>query len=200
MLLCLTFSHNSEAIRQLRGNGNATRRATNDYSREDRSLVNSFPFNIQEKEPLREQRQRSKNEDINFASVASVRPDRNGKKCIDKVEMVEETEYDEVIKCEHSYDKKCHTTYITSYQSQQEQECDENFRKNCFIEYEKFAFNETVSICRKPLVKDCDVQSEEVCRTEYETECWTRQDEQIVNSMQTDKMRPVILFNNAGDG
>ena len=30
-----------------------------------------------------------------------------------KVEMIEETEYDEVIQCDHSYDRRCHTTYVT---------------------------------------------------------------------------------------
>merc|ERR1712098_475315 len=59
---------------------------------------------------------------------------------------------------------------------EQEEECEENFRKNCFIEYETIAFNETVQICRTPLVKDCDVQGPEICRTEYESECWTKQE------------------------
>ena len=53
----------------------------------------------------------------------------------------------------------------------QEEECEENFRKNCFIEYEQIAFNETAEICRTPLVKDCDVQRPEICRTEHESEC-----------------------------
>ena len=39
---------------------------------------------------------------------------------------------------------RCHQTFVTQYESQQEEECEENFRKNCFIEYEKIAFNETV--------------------------------------------------------
>merc|ERR1712032_795084 len=65
-------------------------------------------------------------------------------KCIDKVEMIEETEYDNVVQCDHSYDKRCHTTYVTNYESQQEEDCEENYRKNCFIEYEQIAFNETV--------------------------------------------------------
>merc|ERR1712184_209572 len=62
------------------------------------------------------------------------------------------------------------------YESQQEEECEENFRKNCFIEYEQIAFNETAEICRTPLVKDCDIQGPEICRTEYESECWTKQE------------------------
>jgi len=111
----------------------------------------------------------------NFGEVAEA-----GEKCIDKVEMVEETEYDDVIQCDHSYDRRCHTTYTTNYESQQEEDCEENFKKSCFIAYEKIAFNETAEVCRKPLVKDCDVQGPEICRTEYESECWTKQEEHEV--------------------
>ena len=46
-----------------------------------------------------------------------------------QVMMVEETAYDEVVTCDHSYDQRCHTSYVTSYVSQQQEECDENFRK-----------------------------------------------------------------------
>merc|ERR1712121_535257 len=38
------------------------------------------------------------------------------------------------------------------------------------------ALTETVQVCRTPLVKDCDVQGPEICRTEYESECWTKQE------------------------
>ena len=115
---------------------------------------------------------------MSFPAVAAASAD--GKRCIDKVEMIEEIEYDDVVQCDHSYDRRCHTTYVTNYESQQEEDCEENFRKSCFIEYEKIAFNETVQICRTPLVKDCDVQGPEICRTEYESECWTKQEEHDV--------------------
>ena len=42
-------------------------------------------------------------------------PAPDGKRCIDKVEMVEEIVYDDVVTCDHSYDKRCHTTYVTNY-------------------------------------------------------------------------------------
>ena len=71
---------------------------------------------------------------VSFREVAAAGPSSDGKRCIDKVEMIEETEYDNVVQCDHSYDKRCHTTYVTSYGSQQEEECEENFRKSCFIE------------------------------------------------------------------
>merc|ERR1719233_805644 len=170
--------------RKLRGN--------QDIARGAKSLVNTFPFNANEREEdhhehhehheehaarepsqsldTRFSRQGEDEAAVDFAAVAEA-----GEKCIDKVEMVEETEYDDVIQCDHSYDKRCHTTYVTNYASQQEEECEENFKKSCFIEYEKIALQETVNVCRKPLVKDCEVEGPEICRTEYESECWTKQ-------------------------
>ena len=64
-------------------------------------------------------------------------PDADGRKCVNKTMMRRETEYDEVMRCDHSYDERCHTTYVTNYESQQEEECEENFRKTCFINYEQ---------------------------------------------------------------
>ena len=40
----------------------------------------------------------------------------------------------------------------------------------------QLAFNETVEICREGLVKDCNIKGPEICRTEYESECWTKQE------------------------
>ena len=49
--------------------------------------------------------------------------------------------------------------------------------KVCYIEYEPQAFNETVEVCRTPVIKDCNNDGgnrEQICRTVYETECWTK--------------------------
>ena len=34
-------------------------------------------------------------------------------RCIGKVKLVEETEWDEVVTCNHSYDQRCHQTFVT---------------------------------------------------------------------------------------
>jgi len=179
LVVFLVSGHCVLGARQLRGQAG---------QRDGKSLVGTFPFNANQDDHHhahhdehhdhagRDQRQGGDDTDVSFGAVAAAGPGSDGKRCIDKVEMVEETEYDDVVQCDHSYDKRCHTTYVTNYESQQEEECEENFRKSCFIEYEKIAFNETVEICRTPLVKDCDVQGPEICRTEYESECWTKQE------------------------
>jgi len=173
-------------------------------ARDGKSLFNTFPFNQNEQdnaehhhaaheeeenpsnvEPgdiIRDAKQGREDNSVGvgFNTVAKLRPGKDGKKCIDKVEMVTETVYDEVQTCDHSYNKRCHTSYVTSYSSQQEEECEENFKKTCHIQYEKIAFNETVEICRTPLVKDCSVKGPDICRTEYESECWTKQEEHEV--------------------
>merc|ERR1712055_947807 len=169
--------------------------------RNGKSLTNTFPFNARNSgsshrehhgdheasERLiglalgeRGAKQGSNERGVGFDEVAGARPGSDGKRCIDKVEMDEVTEYDDVVQCDHSYDRRCHKTYVTQYETQQEEECEENFRKNCFIDYEKTANDETVTICRTPLVKDCNVQGPEICRTEYESECWTKQEEHDV--------------------
>merc|ERR1739838_1296442 len=184
LLTLLLLAHCVAGARKLRGNrGNA---------RGAKSLVNTFPFNAkggaedhhehhEAHEPSqaldrRLARQGGEDVAVDFGAVAGAGPGADGKRCIDKVEMVEETEYDDVVQCDHSYDKRCHTTYVTNYESQQEEECEENFRKSCFIEYEQIAIKETVNVCTKPLVKDCEIEGPEICRTEYESECWTKQE------------------------
>ena len=67
----------------------------------------------------RDSRQGEDDLKVGFAAVAAAAPGEDGKRCIDKVQMVEETVYDDVVLCDHSYDKRCHTTYTTSYESQQ---------------------------------------------------------------------------------
>lgn len=101
-------------------------------------------------------------------------------KCVNKVMMVEETEYTEEIECHHSYDKKCHVTYVTDYQPQQEEDCDTNYKKDCYIEYNTMAFDTPVTICNQKMVRNCDKQGEEVCETVYESECMTSFDEHEV--------------------
>merc|ERR1711892_670297 len=149
VVVFLVFISLTNGRRQLRGNVGP---------REERSLVGTFPFNQGDHEEhngnhhdhedvdQRVSRQGDDGVDVSFTAVSGASPGSDGKKCIDKVEMVEETEYDDVVQCDHSYDKRCHTTYVTNYESQQEEECEENYRKSCFIEYEQIAFNETVEI------------------------------------------------------
>jgi len=92
-----------------------------------------------------------------------------GERCIDKVVIVEETEYEEHIECHHSYSERCHTTYTTDFEATQEEECDENFKKSCFIEYKKVAFQEPIKFCHTPLI--CEGEGPEECKTVYESVC-----------------------------
>merc|ERR1712142_897863 len=97
--------------------------------RKGKNLRGTFPFNQRNGEhaahahtdhaahavetlPSRDARQRGGNRGddvaLDIGSIAAA-----GERCIDKVVMVEETEYDDVIECKHSYSQKCHTTYTT---------------------------------------------------------------------------------------
>ena len=177
--IALLFQGSSTTALSFNTNNKAGHDANNDHNNKQTTARRSFSAVAS-----RGQRQGGRDDSpVDFGAVAQARPGNDGRRCIDKVETVEETEYDEVEQCDHSYDRRCHTTYVTQYEAQQEEECDENFRKNCFIDYEKIAFNETVNICRTPLVKDCEVRGPELCRTLYESECWTKQE---VHDVQDD--------------
>ena len=43
------------------------------------------------------------------------------------------------------------------------------------IDYEKKSIEELVKYCVTPMVKDCDIEGEEVCKTVSQSECYTRQ-------------------------
>ena len=102
--------------------------------------------------------------------------DDEGRKCVKKLMMREETVYEEVMTCHHSYDERCHDSYITTYEPHQEEECDEKFRKVCTIWYEEKAISEMVEECTTPVVSDCqESERKEDCRTVYDTICDTRQ-------------------------
>ena len=155
-----------------------------DPKRSYKALLHRFPFKKQEQATnidVRIHRHKSSNNIINeratdlLDELSAVAPDAKGRKCIDKVMMREETEYDEVLTCDHSYDERCHTSYVTKYHPHQEEQCDEKFRKVCTIEYEQKAVHEVVEVCITPLVKDCDIEGPEVCQTVYESVCSTVQ-------------------------
>merc|ERR1712168_1555240 len=95
-------------------------------NRKGKNLRGTFPFNQRngnaahahahaaEAVPARDARQRNRGGDdvaLDIGSIAAA-----GERCIDKVVMVEETEYDDVIECKHSYSQKCHTTYTTDFE------------------------------------------------------------------------------------
>merc|ERR1711872_1006162 len=85
-------------------------------NRKGKNLRGTFPFNQRngnahddhhahahaaEAVPARDARQRNRGGDdvaLDIGSIAAA-----GERCIDKVVMVEETEYDDVIECKHSY-------------------------------------------------------------------------------------------------
>ena len=109
--------------------------------------------------------------------INGLEPDENGQRCLNKTMLRRETEYEEIIRCDHSYDERCHTTYVTSYVPHYEEECEEKFRKVCVISYEQKAVTEMVEECTTPLVPDCDRDNiPEVCRIVYDTVCDTKQE------------------------
>merc|ERR1712240_815875 len=162
--------------------GEAARRLRN-----EKSLLQTFPFNAENGQAAAQprpiarvpqqslqaspSRQGSDDTDVSFGAIAAASAE--GKKCIDKVEMVEETEYDETVQCDHSYDRRCHTTYVTNYESQQEEECDVQGPEICRTEYESECWTKQEEHDVEDDVVTCETIQDEKC--EDETSGYTTQ-------------------------
>lgn len=125
-------------------------------------------------------------------------------RCVKKLMQVEETVYEEKVKCQHTFSEKCHDTFITDYVPTQEKKCETSFSKNCHITYKPMMFEEDVEICNEPLTKTCNNntigQGETVCNTHYETICETRykehevtQDEPVCEMVIEKKCKDVTI-------
>jgi len=125
-------------------------------------------------------------------------------RCINKVMQVEETVYEEKVKCQHTFSEKCHDTFITDYVPTQEKKCETSFDKSCRITYKPMMFEEDVEVCNEPLTKVCNNdtvgQGETVCNTHYETVCETRykeheveQDEPVCEMVIEKKCKAVTI-------
>ena len=78
--------------------------------------------------------------------------------------------------CSHLIERKCQTTFVTQYQIIQVEKCKQDFVKDCQVEFELEPKNISQRICRHPLkMVDCeetiDDAEDELCFTDYETEC-----------------------------
>ena len=54
---------------------------------------------------------------------------------------------------------QCYNTYVTKYTSSVREKCEDVFVKTCRIVQRSRAYNHTVRMCKRPLVKDCSPQS-----------------------------------------
>ncbi|QQP50682.1 Uncharacterized protein FKW44_011782 [Caligus rogercresseyi] len=170
--------HNNQVLAHL---GGPRARQLANANRDGRSLLNTFPFNSGARGTARSATHDHDHHAANGDHAAhEIMPpmlpmlstplpltiDWPVKETSDPLPLPEnETEYDDHIECHHSYSERCHTTYTTDFEPQQEEECEENFKKDCFIEYKKVAVDET---------------GPEECKTVYESECETRYHEHDV--------------------
>merc|ERR1712088_772118 len=108
---------------------------------------------------------------LDIGSIAAA-----GERCIDKVVMVEETEYDDVVTCKHSYSENCHTLYesacTTRYQEHDVQddvvECETIQEEKCEDVTQGYT---TEQKCTKWPVQKCKTSAGKVKKYSPETEC-----------------------------
>jgi len=94
--------------------------------------------------------------------------------CIEKDEEITSMQKDPILECTHKNIEKCHYTYVTQFDSAQEEVCEENFEKSCQVTFKQQAFNETIKKCYRPIEKVCDGSGPQQCKTMYESACTTR--------------------------
>jgi len=94
--------------------------------------------------------------------------------CIEKDEEITIMQKDPILECTHKNVEKCHYTYVTQFDSAQEEVCEENFEKSCQLTFKQQAFNETVKKCYRPIEKVCDGSGPRQCKTLYESSCTTK--------------------------
>ena len=61
----------------------------------------------------------SKDLSTNTVDVDYVDQKKDDKRCVQKVVMEEKIEYEDVVECEHSYDKRCFTSLSTVFKPTQ---------------------------------------------------------------------------------
>ncbi len=138
------------------------------------SIVNAAPFQGQQQR----QRQRTGRQEANVNggvdfSGCETDPD-TGLCCVEEEETTTSLQSDPILECTHKNVEKCHYTYVTQFNPAQEEICEENFEKSCQITFKQEAVEEDVRKCYRPLIKTCDGQGPEECRTVYESSCTTR--------------------------
>ena len=109
---------------------------------------------------------------IDFSN-AEVDPE-SGLRCVFDEDEVESIEKTPILECTHQNVEKCHYTYVTRFDSAQEEVCEENFEKTCQITFKKQALKSVVKKCYRPIIKECNGEGPEECRTVYESACSTR--------------------------
>ena len=111
---------------------------------------------------------------VNGVDLSEAVENGEGKRCVVKEESVEKLKRQPILECTHKNVEKCHYTYVTVFNPQQEEQCEENFEKSCQITFRAEASSETVRKCLTPKRKICNGQGPQQCRNEWESSCSTR--------------------------
>merc|ERR1711868_63375 len=158
LLLVATSALGQRAGKNLRGTFPFNSRNSNNAAHHDHHGHHEEHHAHHNVDDTRDARQRGRGggDDValDIGSIAAA-----GERCIDKVVMVEETEYDDVVTCKHSYSEKCHTTYTTDFEPQQE----EDLRKLCQTVYESACTTRYQEHDVQDDVVECETIQEEKC-------------------------------------
>ena len=124
--------------------------------------------------PVSKGREEFEESPVEYDFSSCVTDPTTGQCCVDKEEINTSMKKKPIIECKHKTVEQCHYTYITQFQPSQEEFCEENFKKNCFITFKPQVRNQTRKECYRPVEKLCNGQGKEVCETVYESACTTK--------------------------
>jgi len=97
--------------------------------------------------------------------------------CEEELETVEGLEFFTSVQCRQEQQRKCHTSYVTRYSSQEVERCEEQYEKHCEIFYQSEARNVTTPVC--------DSQGLELEESEEKKEKFECHEEVVVVTVQT---------------
>merc|ERR1712038_1030840 len=80
----------------------------------------------------------------------------DGTLCVFRPEEQESLEQEQQQQCTQQNVTQCYNTYVTKYTTSVREKCEEVFVKTCRIVQRSQAYNHTVRMCKRPLVKDCN--------------------------------------------
>ena len=108
-----------------------------------------------------------------FLDFSDAERNKDGLLCMTKTHPIEQVVREPYLDCVHKTKKKCHYSYVTVFETNTEEVCDEHFIKQCHILFVKRAMKSVKRKCYRPLTKVCDGTGPETCQRFYETGCET---------------------------
>ncbi len=72
---------------------------------------------------------------------------------MNKLMMVDDVEFEERLLCHHVESESCYNVHLTRYVPRRVRDCEDSFRKDCYIESEQVSVPVAVTVCEQERVE-----------------------------------------------